>query len=275
MRDTSKYIKLLFVFLIILIILLLIIIFSLFRLLTNNKKTEEKEKKKIVNEYKLDNINLLYFEFKRANIVIKNTSDKDLKIIQNTKEEKFYLNNFNSSNSISFYEDSIIFDGKQRNYVIYIPDNFDGNLNIVNGFGNLKIENIKINLSIDNNTGIVDVNNCGNLNIKNVSGLIKANDLNGNFIATTSTGNITADKIYGSINIESLTGDISIKNLKLENDSYIENISGDIELSINKKSNCKLTYSNEKGINNVDKKICKKGKNKIEVKNIMGNIDIK
>ena len=179
-----------------------------------------------------------------------------------------------NSNSMSFEEDSYIFDGKNKKYIVKVPKDYKGNLYIINGFGEISILNIKSNFNIDNNSGGVNVYKCENVNIKDVSGDLYLDGITGNTVVASSTGNITISNVKGTIDLDSLTGDIIVNNFKIEGDSEIENISGNVGINMNKDAECKIQYSNESGVSNINKKVCKDKKNILEVKNVTGNINI-
>lgn len=274
MKNKNSLITLILLFCTILLILLLVVIFSLIKIFNIKDEKKVETKKIIEKKYNIDKINTITFDFKRANVVIKSSDDKELVVTQNTKEEKFYLNENISSNTIGFEEDSYIFDGKTKKYIVKIPKEYEGNLYIINGFGEISILNIKNLFTIDNNSGGVNVYKCENVNIKDVSGDLYLDGITGNTVVSSSTGNITLSNVKGAINLDTLTGNIIVNNFKIEGDSEIENISGNVGITINKDSECNIIYSNESGTSKINKKICKDKKNILEVKNVTGNINI-
>ena len=119
------------------------------------------------------------------------------------------------------------------------------------------------------------VNQYKNIDIKDVSGQINLNDISGLIKLSSSTGNRNIKTIKGILEIDTLTGDVNINNFKIEGDSKIENISGDITVSISKDSICKIDATNENGKLKINKEKCNDKKNIFEIKNITGNINIK
>ena len=276
MKNKNILITTIVLLLTVLIILLLVVIFSLIKIVDNNKKDlSSKEIKKVIEKkYNLEEIDTITFDFKRANVVIKTSNTNELVITQKTKEEKFYLDESISSNIISFGENSYIFDGKNKKYIIQIPRDYTGNLYVTNGFGEISILNVKTSFYVDNNSGGVNIYKCDNVRIKDVSGDIDLDGVNGDTIISSSTGNITLNNVSGTVKLDTLTGDIIINNFLIEGDSEIENISGNIIVSMNKDSKCNIKATNESGSKNINKKICKDKINLFEVKNVTGNINI-
>ena len=274
MKSKSSFIKIMFIFSILLLILFLITLFSLLKIFII--KPEEKPKKEIKEvSYNLDNKEKLMFDFKRAEVVIKTTNEDELKIIQNTKEEKMYLNINDTKNQLFVEEESYIFDGSDKKYTVKIPKKYLGSINITNGFGTLRIYNIKTSLFIDNNSGEINIFNSSNINIKDVPGRINLNDIDGVTSLSSSTGDINIKSISGSLTIDTLTGEIIVSNFNVESNSFIENISGNITLSINKDSICKVKSTNESGETRINKEKCTGKNNILEVKNVTGDINIK
>lgn len=274
MKKKSNILKAIFIFMVVLLILFLITILSLLKLFFIKDK-QENTKRIIESKYSINNYDELIFDFKRANVVFKTTNDVDLIIVQNTMEEKLYLNVNKIQNQLYVEEDSNIFDDTSKKFTIKIPNNFNGNIIINNSFGELNIYNIVPNLTIDNNSGEVNVFNSRNINIKDVSGNINLDGIIGDTTISSSTGNINIRGIEGKLNIDTLTGNVTVKNFKIDDNSKIENISGDITVSISKDSICKIDATNENGKLKINKEKCNDKKNIFEIKNITGNINIK
>lgn len=274
MKNKNTLITIILLFCIVLIILLLVVIFSLLKMFNINTDRVKESKTIIEKKYSLDKIDTITFDFKRSNVVIKSSNTEELIITQKTKEERFYLNEGNTSNTINFEEDSYIFDGKNKKYTIQIPKDYIGNLYITNGFGEISLLNIKNSFYIDNNSGGVNLYKCDNVKVKDVSGDLNIDGVTGDTTISSSTGNITISNATGTMKVDTLTGDIIVNNFKIEGNSEIENISGNIIMTINRESECKINANNESGSLNINKKICKDKKNILEVKNVTGNINI-
>lgn len=275
MKNKSILMKILVVGSMILVLLLFVVIFSLIKLFIPTK-TKSVEKKIISNTYDLSNIESISFNFKNANSKFELIEGNEMIITQNSKEEKFHLNVKDKVDKYFFEEDSYIINPQKKNYIVQIPSNYLGTINIINGFGGISYVGIPNDLFINNNAGSIDLKELKNMQIKDVSGNISIDGIEGSFKAESSTGNITIKNISGISNIESITGDIKITNFNILGESYIENVSGDIIMDINDDSLCTIEYSNERGKTKISDNICdeKFGIYLLNIKNITGEIKI-
>lgn len=275
MKNKSILMKILVVGSMILVLLLFVVIFSLIKLFIPTK-TKSVEKKIISNTYDLSNIESISFNFKNANSKFELIEGNEMIITQNSKEEKFHLNVKDKVDKFFFEEDSYIINPQKKNYIVQIPSNYLGTINIINGFGKISYVGIPNDLFINNNAGSIDLKELKNLQIKDVSGNISIDGIEGSFKAESSTGNITIKNFSGISNIESITGDIKITNFNILGESYIENVSGDIIMDINDDSLCTIEYSNERGKTKISDNICdeKFGIYLLNIKNITGEIKI-
>lgn len=275
MKNKSIIMKILVVGSMILVLLLFVVIFSLIKLFIPTK-TKSVEKKIISNTYDLSNIESISFNFKNANSKFELIEGNEMIITQNSKEEKFHLNVKDKVDKYFFEEDSYIINPQKKNYIVQIPSNYLGTINIINGFGKISYVGIPNDLFINNNAGSIDLKELKNLQIKDVSGNISIDGIEGSFKAESSTGNITIKNFSGISNIESITGDIKITNFNILGESYIENVSGDIIMDINDDSLCTIEYSNERGKTKISDNICdeKFGIYLLNIKNITGEIKI-
>lgn len=275
MKNKSILMKILVVGSMILVLLLFVVIFSLIKIFIPTK-TKSVEKKIISNTYDLSNIESISFNFKNANSKFELIEGNEMIITQNSKEEKFHLNVKDKVDKFFFEEDSYIINPQKKNYIVQIPSNYLGTINIINGFGEISYVGIPNDLFINNNAGSIDLKELKNLQIKDVSGNISIDGIEGSFKAESSTGNITIKNFSGISNIESITGDIKITNFNILGESYIENVSGDIIIDINDDSLCTIEYSNERGKTKISDNICdeKFGIYLLNTKNITGEIKI-
>ena len=97
---------------------------------------------------------------------------------------------------------------------VYIPNNYDKDINIKNKYGDTKIRNLSnSNIKIDANAGDIDIDSTLNLNINSKYGDIRVKNINNSF------------------NIEQNAGDINIDNINIKENSYIKNKYGDIKIN--------------------------------------------
>ena len=273
MKNKSAIIKILIVGCIALFISLFIVVFMLIKTIMP-KKEKVVEKEIITQNYSLENIKNISFDFRKASAIFKTSDDEELVIVQDTKEEKFYLNNKVKNNKLSFSEDSYIIKPQKKKYIIYIPKTYINNITIVNGFGEINISEIINNIDINNNAGEVILDQIQNTKIKSVSGNIYLGNVIGDIDVETSTGNITVENINGTIAAESIAGDILVTNFDITGNSSFENVSGGIVLKMKENAMCSLAYSNETGKTLIDDNVCTGLANLIYIKNMTGIIKI-
>lgn len=254
-------------------LLFLMVVLSLLKIFAP-KKEKVIEKSIISQNYSLVEIEKISFDFKKSNSTFIVGDSEELVIVQDSMEEKFYLNYKQKGNVLSFVEDSYIINPQKKKYVIYVPENYLNKVSITNGFGEVNISNIDNDIDINNNSGKLDLDTIHNIDIKDVSGDISLKNVEGVVNVSTSTGDIIAKDIVGMINAETITGDISITGFDAVGESYFENVSGDIVLQVVPESLCKINYSNDTGKTLIDDNICIGGFNMITVKNITGMIKI-
>lgn len=273
MKNKSIVMKILIIGSFLLFLLLLVVIFSLVKMIVPKK--EKVETKTIISKnYSLTDIENITFDFKKSNANFIATDNNELLIVQNSKEEKFYLNDKKKGNKYSFEEDSYLINPQKKKYTIYIPQSYLNKVSITNGFGKINITGITNDIEINNNSGNIIIKESRNIKIKDVSGNLSFENIKGVIDASTSTGNIIVSNIEGIINADTITGNIVVTHFNINGDSSFENVSGDIELGMVENPICKIIYSNENGKNKITENICNSEINIIDIKNITGMIKI-
>lgn len=272
MKNKGIILKILLGGSLIVILLLLVVIFSLLKIVFPSEKRNEK--KVITNTYSLENINNISFDFKKSNSIFRIGDNENLVIIQNTKEDRFYLNYKINKNQLYFDEDIYIINPQKKKYTVYIPKKYINKITIVNGFGTVDLEGITNDIDINNNSGSISLKELGNTRIKDVSGDLSIKDVVGDIDIYSSTGDIKIEHATGKLKLETITGDIKVTKFNYTGDSSFENVSGDINVEINDKVNCNIKYENENGKTKIDNTICKNGKIILNVKNVTGLIKI-
>ena len=256
MKNKSELMFLLKVIIFMLVIILFILVYFLYKTI-NTSSVKEKEniiqKRNIVKKYNIDNVELIDIEFKNYEVTYKRTNKEKLIIKQSGKANKICV--------------------EKKKFIVYIPNSYMGKIVITNGFNNIKIDGFN-EIKLDNNAGNVTFYNVDIIDLKNVSGNVSIRGELNQIKGSSSTGNITINRIYGKSDIETITGDIIINNFYIEDESYIETTAGNIEINVDKKSNCRFKY-NSKSEYKITKDKCKNGKNDLNLKNVTGNIIIK
>ena len=276
MKNKSELKTILMVICSVLILLLLLVVFSLYKLvfIKQEKKIKRVVESEIIKEYKIEDIEDLYFDFRNANVEYILSNINELVIKQSGRTNKMFFKKTEYNNSVHIKEQVTNAFVKTR-YKVYIPETYYGNINIVNGFGNVKVGNFVNEIYIDNNSGSVTVGDVNKINIKTVSGNINIDSIDTSITLTSSTGDIFIKSLRGNTNIDTITGEILIKKFMVLGDSYIESTSGDISINIEKESICKLKINSDNPSNSISKNVCKYKKNVLKIKDVTGIVTIK
>lgn len=113
---------------------------------------------------------------------------------------------------------------------IYIPTNYDKDLNLSSISGDIKVTNISSeNCSIKTTSGDILTEKLKNANVSTVSGDVKIGSVNNIDVKTTS-GDIEINRVDNNIEAESVSGEIDINNLTINNNSTIKTTSGDVDI---------------------------------------------
>ena len=184
------------------------------------------------NQYtsKLENIKSIKLDVTVDDIIIEESNDKDIKIIEKSNHklednEKLQINIKDEKLAISRNDKKFILgrNNINRRLEIYLPKGYNNSLIVENNVGDIKINSdLKLDkLSISQNVGDLELDSkieCNNFNFKNSTGDIEIKSIKGNGDIDYKVGNI---ECY----LEGITGDVSI-----------ESATGDIDVSINKDS---------------------------------------
>lgn len=228
----------------------------------------------------LNEINTIKLNFKASDVKVMITDEPELKIIQYANkelEEKdlFYTSVSNNELVVKETKSSgfhiFLFDTTNVAYDIYIPKNYEGSIFVESVSGDIFIdEELKLNnVEIKNTSGDIIFNrtiSANEVKIKTVSGDIKLNDVNSNSLILESTsgdintgrttnyieakstsGDISIDGANGKISIQTTSGDISGHNFTIKEKSNTKSVSGDIKISLDKASNCKINTDTTSG----------------------------
>ena len=131
---------------------------------------------------------------------------------------------------------------------IYLPNNYENEINIEDNLGNIEVENFeKINVNIKNNLGDIDISNVNNAIIKNDLGDVNINKVNNADIKVssgdvnikevndikikTNLGDVVVNKINNYLDISNDCGDIKLDKVVLNKDSKIQNSLGDVKIN--------------------------------------------
>lgn len=218
-----------------------------------------------------------------SNIYIKKSSDDKIKVLVYDDKNDARITdtnnqlkiNLNGKKCYGFCLNTTI--GKIE---IYLPDSFNGRLDIVNNYGDISIDEINANINIDEDCGNVKIDSANDIDIKSSFGNIDIKNADKIKIKTSAgdvdIGDVNDVKIesdFGDINIKSVSryinidqdcGDVVIDNVNIDSNSSINSDLGDVKIGstnaiyIDAKTdlgNVKINKNNYKDVNTVILKI--------------------
>ena len=116
-----------------------------------------------------------------------------------------------------------------------------------------KEKNIEVdNINIETVSGQIELKKLESdvTKLKTVSGDISVESAKGEIEAKSVSGNIEIEKIDGNVELTSTSGDIESQDFKITGKSMIKTTSGNVNMYINKESNCQIKAKSTSG--NID-----------------------
>ena len=227
-------------------------------------------------EIEADKINELNVKFSSSEIEVQRGTGKLKVEYYSNKDIKPLFKN--EKNSLTVEKDEKnqchFFCINRSKLIVYLPDEYDGTINVNTNSGSVNFEtdytnnNININvhsgsvhlkavkqIDVNSSSGSIKVDKVlENANITVSSGSIKVGETNTGSIQASS-GSIKIGTINDSANIKASSGSISIDNFYIKNNSTIEAKSGSVK--VNHTDNCYIEGEANSGsvnINNSDRK---------------------
>lgn len=209
----------------------------------------------ILNEIYEEKFNKIRVEATTSEIFIKRSDDGKVKTIIYGKKDDTKIDTKFDTLNIKISEKNCIgfcFAEKVAKVEIYLPEEYDGNIEIKNDYGDIEIaEFLKANIDVEEDCGdvkilggnIVEVDNsygdieiekaniatinedCGDVKISNINDVTIKNDY----------GDVEIKSVDNYLHLESDCGDIAIDNVNLKKNSYIKDDYGDIEIGTTNK----------------------------------------
>ncbi len=148
----------------------------------------------------------------------------------------------NEKNCVGF-----CFNQKLAKIEIYLPKEFNGNINIKNNYGDISIDeflnadidvledcgDVKILggniIEVENNYGDIEIEKSNIATINEDCGDVRISNIN-DVIVKNNYGDIKIKDVYNYLNLVNDCGDIEVNNINLNKNSYIKNDYGDIEI---------------------------------------------
>lgn len=201
------------------------------------------------NEYiiELENIDTLKFDLTVDEVVIEETDEKDIKIIERSnykleEDQKLQVKKNDNIVEIIRYEKNIL--SRQRNInrriEVFIPKSYNKNLIISSNVGDIKInsdfklDEFKISLDV----GDVNINSymsCRAFEVISETGDIDIESIDTeSYSIESNVGDIDINSITGSGSIESDIGNINCVIDEISGNVSIDSNTGDVDIDVNK-----------------------------------------
>ena len=196
-----------------------------------------------------EHFNNIIIDANTSEIFINRSDNKNIKaIIYGEKDNTVVENNLETLN-IKTIKNCIgfCFNQKSAKIEIYLPEEYDGKIDIKNDYGDIFIDeflnaNIDVEedcgdvkilggniVKVDNNYGDIEIGKSNVLTINEDCGDVNITETN-DAIVKNSYGDIKILSIDNYLYLENDCGDIKLNNINLKKDSYIKNDFGDIEI---------------------------------------------
>lgn len=217
----------------------------------------------IVSEHNipLDGIKSINLQFASENIIVKETNDKDIKVVQMAldkldEDELITVNNYGGSLEVKRgkLRPRIIFIGfgfAPQNIEVYIPKNYNNDLSITSSSGSNKIYDQALrNLTIKQTSGSTKMENikAGNIKSDLTSGSIKGDNIIAEILDSKQTsGSVKLNGEFNSINLRTTSGSSSLECNKIPEKINAEMTSGSSKIYIPENDGFKLQYNKVSG----------------------------
>lgn len=201
----------------------------------------------IDKEISTDNINKISVDCLSSNIVILNSDDSNIRIVQkSTKDlpdnQKCQINQGNGELTVnldSYRNFGFFWFNLNKNIIeIYIPKNYNKDLYLKTASGDIEFNSeITLNsLTCKDSSGEVNSKekiNSNDATIKISSGDISLHEIiSNNYDIETASGDISVDSLSGSGKVSAASGDIRLKYKDIASSSKVNTASGDIHLTV-------------------------------------------
>ncbi len=273
-------------------IIIALLVFMIWGITTNHNFFNVENDKLYSETYNLDEITKIKTDLKSYDIEFKENNAENIKIeIFGNKKDKdrVKLNVNNHELNLEERGTSFCFGFCFRSnlIVIYVPKEYQGELNLITVSGNIDILiDINNNVNLKTTSGDIKTKNLINAKIYTTSGdinilksdNIEANTVSGsieikegkNIKAKSTSGDININHATKFIDIKSTSGDIELDNFTIGKNSKIESVSG--EVTINLLNEAFVDAETRSGDKNI--KTMRNGKFNLFIKTISGDITV-
>ncbi len=197
-----------------------------------------------------EKFNNIVIDATTSEIFIKRSDTENIKaVIYGEKDYTFVENDLDTLNIKTSEKNCLgfCFDQKATKIEVYLPEEFNGKIDIKNDYGDISIAEflnafIEVtegygdvlilggnNIKVDNNYGDIEISKANVLNINEDCGDVNITETN-DVTVKNSYGDIKIKSVANYLNLENDCGDIEINSINLKKDSYIKDDYGDIEI---------------------------------------------
>lgn len=273
-------------------IIIVLLVFMIWGITTNHNFFNIENDKLYSETYNLAEITKIKTDLKSYDIEFKENNAENIKIeiFGNKKDKdrvKLNVNNheLNLEERVTSFCFGFCF--RSNLIVIYVPKEYQGELNLITVSGNIDILiDINNNVNLKTTSGDIKTKNLKNAKIYTTSGdinilksdNIEANTVSGsieikegkNIKAKSTSGDININHATKFIDIKSTSGDIELDNFTIGKNSKIESVSG--EVTINLLNEAFVDTETRSGDKNI--KTMRNGKFDLFIKTISGDITV-
>ena len=198
-------------------------------------------------EISSDNINKVSVDCLSSNIVILNSDDSNIRVVQkSTKDlsdnQKCQINQGNQELTVKLdnYRNFgfFCFNTNKNVVEIYIPKNYNKDLYLKTASGDIQFNSVQNLNSLTCKDSSGDVKSKEKINSNDANINISSGDINlygiisNNYDIETASGDISVDSISGSGKVSTASGDIKLKYNDIAEFSKVNTASGDIDLTV-------------------------------------------
>lgn len=197
-----------------------------------------------------ENFDKIVIKSGAADVYVHESSNDKFKVVAYGEKEKIDIKVDNDQLTIESYlkkSSFIFFNNKIAKIEVYIPQDYDKELNINNNFGNIEIEEFsKANIKVEEDCGDVTIKSGNKVVVHNSYGDIKveealeadikqsAGDVEIGKVrdikVKNNYGDIKIGKVENSLSVEEDCGDVKIDDLVLNKSATIKNSFGEIKI---------------------------------------------
>ncbi len=243
--------------------------------------------------YSFSDINLIDADLTDADIFIRYSDTKDVRVqVYDKDDTKFKVNLDNSTLNINYDVKLSFCFGLcyfNRKVVINVPEEYEGEFNIKTASGEVEVDSFLLSkmeivtasgdvivkgaskATIKTVSGEVNSINIPNLNVKTTSGDIEAANVETVVLSSTS-GDAQVRNLNGMLEITTVSGDVDIVAAQLTSNSKISTVSGEVEIEgINSVYVSTSTVSGDVDVYNSDRY----SQTTLNIKTTSGDIEVK